>query len=227
MVEKQTAKKVTPPYATPAGLRLFLDKIKRVKPPQLTSKWMEDNELPFGDAIVNTMKFLGAVDKDGNLLPSFAPLRLEGKQSEEALASLMTNAYKPVFDQIDDIAAASDSDLSNAFKTAYDVGEPGRYVRPFLLLCHLAGLREAKATAEIKPRATRRQAPSTTSKATAGGATGQSKRSDKKVVGRDAGARGPVVVQVIVQLDVPWDAPIDEVRKRIRAVSNLESTEGS
>lgn len=223
MADKDRPKKITPPYATPAGIRLFFDLIKRVKPPHVTKKWAEDNELPFADSLVSTMKFLGAVDKDGKLQPAFAGLRLDGRQGEEALASLVRTAYKPIFDQIDDIGAASEGDLSNAFKTAWDVGAPGRYVRPFLVLCELAGLRAAPTAEDAPRRASRRTqgtgkpkgevAPRKRTPAGGGGGGSGGGRAD----------RAPV--QVVVRLDVPWNAPIDEVRERIRAISELAPTD--
>lgn len=221
MVEKDRPKKVTPPYATPAGIRLFFDLIKRVKPPHVTKKWAEDNELPFADSLVTTMKFLGAVDKDGNLQPAFAGLRLDGRPGEEALASLVRTAYKPIFDQIEDVGAASEGDLSNAFKTAWDVGTPGRYVRPFLVLCELAGLREPATGAEDAPPTGRRRAQGSREIR----ADRVPRRRWSAGIRSRAGGVDRPSVQVVVRLDVPWDAPVDEVRERIRALSELAPTD--
>lgn len=221
MAQNERPKRVTPPYATPAGLRLFFDKIRKVRPPQLTTKWAEDNELPFADAIVNTMKFLNAVDKDGNLLPVFQGLRLEGEDGQKALEPLVRAAYAPIFEQIDDIEAISEQDLNNAFKTAYDVGTPGRYVRPFLTLCELAGMRTPSD--DQKPATVRRR---TTTQQGAQGRVDPG-RAERRAAAENKGDRKrtpsheAAAVQVILRLDIPWDAPIEEVRARVRAIRDL------
>lgn len=215
MAAENTPKRLTPPYATRAGLELFFAKIKTIKPSVLTTKWAEDHELPFADAIVNTMKFLKAANKDGSLTPEFSKLRLDGAQSEETLATLVRDAYQPIFDQVDDISTVSVSDLKNAFKSTYDVGSPGRYVLPFLTLCELAGLRGASASLEPQPRPRSRQPR---------GATTTTKVADRPM-------REPEIVntsryrsqsfQVIVRMDIPWDASIDEIRSRIEAIRSI------
>lgn len=219
MASESGQKKVTPPYATGAGLELFFDKIKKLKPAQLTTKWAEANELPFADAIVNTMKFLGAVEKDGTLKPEFGKLRLEGSPFQETLASLVQTAYKPIFDQVEDVTTARERDLNNAFKTAYDVGSPGRYVRPFLTLCELAGLRPVEAQGNGE-RSTQPKRP-TTAQIPRVSASGPRPRSALK----GARERQAPSIQVVLRLDVPWDAPLDEVRARVRALKLVDEVE--
>ena len=209
------SKRITPPYATAAGLKLFFTKIKTLRPAQLTKKWAEDNELPFAEAIVNTMKFLKAIDKDGNLTPEFGRLRLEGEQFETTLAALVRDAYKPIFDLVADIGSVSDQDLSNAFKTAYDVGAPARYVTPFLALTELAGLRVPSSGAS------RGSAPRL---AGAGTKTRSASRLPKPA-GQSGKSKAPRIsvgpVQVVLRLDIPWDATAEEIQARVRAIQSL------
>jgi hypothetical protein len=215
MPETNAVKRITPPYATAAGLKLFFTKIKSLRPTQVTKKWAEDNELPFAEAIVNTMKFLKAVDKDGNLTPEFNRLRLEGEQFESTLASLVLDAYKPIFDQVADVGSVSDRDLSNAFKTAYDVGAPARYVTPFLTLTELAGLRvPAAGTARASTGRVASARTTTKSKTGLPRSGSQSGKSEKSGV-----VVGPV--QVVLRLDIPWDATVEEIQARIRAIQSL------
>jgi hypothetical protein len=214
MTTEVRTKKVTPPYATPAGLEIFFDKIKTIKPTTLTTKWAEDHELPFADAVVNTMKFLGAVNRDGSLTPAFSKLRLEGDPFQATLRQLVTVAYGPIFDQIDDISAVPETTLNNAFKSTYDVGSPGRYVRPFLKLCELAGLREAATADEVRtrpPRTPSRQSHKPNPKVVA--------PQSSRAVGNDSFAQ----FQIVLRLDIPWDAPIEEIRSRVAALRALES----
>jgi hypothetical protein len=218
-VAESNAKKVTPPYATPAGLQLFFEKIKTLKPTTLNKKWAEDNELPFAEAIVNSMKFLKAVNGDGSLTPDFARLRLEGAAFEETLAKLVTTAYGPIFDQLDDIKTVSGSSLNNAFKSAYDVGSPGRYVRPFLTLCELAGLRSPASTTDSPaPRA---------AKASSGPMQSKSKRAavrgdPARLKGRKKGLSSAPSIQIVLRLDIPWDATTEEIRARVQALESLD-----
>jgi hypothetical protein len=220
LTDDRATKKVTPPYATPAGLSLFFEKIKTIKPAALTTKWAEDHELPFADAIVNTMKFLKAVNKDGSLTPEFARLRLEGEPFQETLSKLVSAAYSPVFDQLEDVGSVTESNLNNAFKSAYDVGSPGRYVRPFLTLCELSGLRRPAAAAEA-PRQrsqTKPRVPKTPPKSV-------ESRPDVKsrpMVG--LAKASPTTIQIILRLDIPWNASIDEIRERVQALSALAPT---
>ena len=200
-----------PIYASPGALDAFFGKLKNLNPPPtVDAKWVAGLGIGFPDAIVAAMKFLGAVDKDGKPQEVFAKLDFEGKPFQDALAGLVREAYKPVIGQFADFAKADMQDVNNAFKSTFQVGNPSRYVRPFLTLCGLAGIL-APAEGAAAPKALGPRGPQ---------ATGAKEKKGERTVLPEGLRQAPVGLSLQLSIEIPWNASGEAIAERLRVIKD-------
>jgi len=138
VARRRAARMDRPPESATGDIDRVFERMRTLAPPaKIDQAWATSFTLP--DA-VKILTFLG-IAEEGKPVDTalWNRVRLPASR-EEALGELVREAYKPIFDQIADVAEASREDIEGAFVNQYNLGDTGRYLRAFGAFCRHAGI---------------------------------------------------------------------------------------
>ncbi len=131
------------PYAPPSSVVGVIQQLRnRGVPEPVTSSSLQVVGVSSGNAArtLQTLKFLGLVNDEGNITNTFK--RLKQARTDEypdTLAEVLRSTYHSVFDVVDP-AEDDMTSIEDAFRLFEPSKQRGRMVTLFLGLCHEAGL---------------------------------------------------------------------------------------
>lgn len=220
----------TVPYVPAATIDKFFERIRTVKPPpKVDNEWAVAYQFapPRPAALPSMLQWLGVTDD--NFEPdavAWENLRHPDTRPE-TLAALVKDAYTAVFEAAD-VEHLSREQLNIEFARAYALGSAGERVTCFLKLCSLAGIELEANGSSAKRRA---QGPSDSSKRDSPPAR-KPKNTPTHRGSRDTGSRGApkrevmppripgsTVVNVNLDVSIPAEWSTEEIRDRLRVVS--------
>lgn len=141
------------PYAQPIGaLGTMIDQLRKRFPEKIDSGVLKKLGIaPNNESyIINTLKFLGIIDREGSRTEDAHNLFVKGEDEfHEGLAEVIQSAYKPLFDLHDESAwTLEKSKLVNFIRTEDKSTDlvGGRQADTFVRLAEIAGKRQGLST---------------------------------------------------------------------------------
>lgn len=153
---KKTEKRVTPPYASWAQVKSFLDTIKALNPKVINADYLKKNQMGGKDPslLLATIKFLGLVDEQGNCTAKLDSIKVRGQeQYQKALQSIVREAYAEFFAAVD-VEQADGKLIFNQMRSVYGCSpRVATAAAPlFLSLCEEANITTAKQPQKLAPK---------------------------------------------------------------------------
>ena len=147
----------SPPYLSISSLEKILSILSSRKLGEINASYLSAqrfSKFDVGIAIV-ALKFLGLIDKDCKTTDLTKKLQLQGKPKEEALQTMIRNAYAKIFSVIESPQNLSNQELSNEFIAQYNLSPrlAKSAVPVFQWLCGEAGLIDKSAVPNSRKRA--------------------------------------------------------------------------
>lgn len=159
-----TPRDLVPPYLSVSRLDRVLDLAKTRTLNQVSTALFSTYGFNNTDAAlaVKALKFLGAVDDNGNATDVMANLRLESEdRRKQAFATIVRDSYARLFKAVKDPYALPKAELADEFKVQYQ--QSSRVVESalpvFLRLSEYAGLIEPGTIARRSPQKPRADKP--------------------------------------------------------------------
>jgi hypothetical protein len=219
------SKQLRPPYTSGSDIEAFFARIKTLQAPaKIDSEWVKTYKLAPNqpEAMPSLLKWLGVTDANSAAVASiWDGIRLPQSRAD-ALEPLVRSAYAEVFGRLD-VEHASLDDLASTFVVAYGMGDPGRQVRCFLVLCGLAAIpTDAGETPQLEPEQSvrrRSSAPRKGPKPPQKPGTATEHATDEQ-----SQHATPVVLSLSVELPADWSER--QIRQRIVDVSRILSEVG-
>lgn len=157
--EKDTRKRITPPYLSVTKLEELLDLASNRNYPAYSSEIFKKQGFNDSDASwsVNALKFLGLIDDLGVPTQLMQKLRLTGDLRTAEVEKIVRAAYSPLFETAGQPEQLPMDQLMNEFVIQYGMTRrlAESAARVFAKLCEIAGLKEPGSVAPRKqsPRA--------------------------------------------------------------------------
>ncbi len=134
-----------PPYVSVVKLENMIDLLSRRNFTDISVSIFTNYGFSKVDALlsISALRFLGFINEDGHVTDAIAGLRLKGEVQKKEFEKIVREAYKKLFDVVDDPQNLSADELSNEFTLQYGISK--RIVKTakpvFLKLCEYAGLK--------------------------------------------------------------------------------------
>jgi hypothetical protein len=216
------AREAKPPYTATGDIDLLFERMAGLKaPPKVDGAWAKNYKL--AEESVSALKWLGVAAADGTVDGElWAKLRVPASR-QTTLADLVAKSYTAILDQIDADKASKD-DIHGAFVAKYGMADTARYIRAFVKLCALAGIKigglaEPENGSGEKPERKPKKTPATRATGTVTPPVRERSARTKP----DSGKAAAVGVSINVNVEIPATWTEDEIRDRMAAVRRAVS----
>lgn len=159
--------KIKAPYASVANFSKMFKNIKTLKFNSITPEILEKYGLRGfkSTTVIATLKFLGIIDKNGNVTDKYKWLKYEGEKYKENIRKMVKEAYSSLFGRLgQNLTKVSKVDIENAIHEVYclDSKQMQRSTTAlFIFLCKEA---EIELPPDLKAVPSKEQKPKTKEK---------------------------------------------------------------